>query len=334
MSERSFTSRSSAGKSGKGPSEDGRGRSATTPSEIPARGWKDILLRVYQGISDDRILANAGAVTFYVLLAIFPGIAALVSIYGLFVANPGSISSGLGALSGVLPGGAVAVIHEQLARLTSKGGGSLSIGFAIGLLVALWSANGGVKGLFDALNVVYGEEEKRSFLKLTAISFAFTLAILALAIVALAAIVVFPIILHHLPGAIGVIFDFARWPALLVLVTVVLALVYRYGPSRTEPRWRWITWGSAFAALAWLAASGLFTWYAANFGTFNKTYGSLGAVVGFMIWIWISSIVVLIGGKLNAEIEHQTARDSTVDPSRPLGQRGAKMADTVGPPRS
>jgi membrane protein len=157
--------------------------------------------------------------------------------------------AGLGALSGVLPGGAVSVIHGQLSRLTGKGGGSLSIGFAIGLLVALWSANGGVKGLFDALNVVYGEEEKRGFLKLTAISFVFTLAILALAIVALAAIVVFPIILHHLPGAIGVIFDFARWPALLVLVTVVLALVYRYGPSRTEPRWRWITWGSAFAAL-------------------------------------------------------------------------------------
>jgi membrane protein len=312
---------------------DGRGRSATRPSEIPAKGWKDILLRVYQGISDDRILANAAAVTFYVLLAIFPGIAALVSIYGLFT-NPGSIASSLGSLSGVLPGGAVSVIHEQLVRLTSKGGGSLSIGFVIGLLTALWSANGGIKGLFDALNAVYEEKEQRSFLRLTAISFVFTLATLTLAIVALAAIIVFPIVLHHLPGVIGLIFDIARWPALLVLVAVVLAFVYRYGPSRTEPRWRWITWGSAFAALAWLAASGLFAWYAANFGTFNKTYGSLGAVVGFMMWIWISSIVVLIGGKLNAEIEHQTARESTVGPPRPLGQRGAKMADTVGPPRS
>jgi membrane protein len=114
----------------------------------------------------------------------------------------------------------------------------------------------------------------------------------------------------------------------------VLALVYCYGPSRTEPRWRWITWGSAFAALTWLVASALFSWYAANFGTFNKTYGSLGAVVGFMLWIWVSSIVVLLGGKLNAEIEHQTARESTAGPAKPLGQRGAKMADTVGPPRS
>lgn len=333
MSEQSSTSRSSTGTGGKGPSEDGRGRSATTPSEIPARGWKDILLRVYQGISDDRILANAAAVTFYVLLAIFPGIAALVSIYGLFT-NPGSISSSLGSLSGILPGGVVSVLHEQLARLTSQGGGSLSIGFIIGLLAALWSANGGIKGLFDALNAVYEEEEKRSFLKLTAVSFVFTLAILALAIVALAAIVVLPVILHSLPGAIGLIFAIARWPVLLVLVAVVLAFVYRYGPSRTEPRWRWITWGSAFAALTWLAVSGLFTWYAANFGTFNKTYGSLGAVVGFMIWIWISSIVVLIGGKLNAEIEHQTARESTAGPPKPRGQRGAKMADTVGPSRT
>jgi membrane protein len=313
--------------------EGGRGRSATRPSEIPAKGWKDILLRVYQGVSDDRILANAAAVTFYVLLAIFPGIAALVSIYGL-LADPGSISSSLGSLSGILPGGAVAVIHEQLTRLTGKGGGSLSIGFVIGLLVSLWSANGGIKGLFDALNAVYEEEEKRGFFKFTAISFAFTLAILALAIVALAAIVVLPVILHHLPRAIGLIFNIVRWPILLVLVAVVLAFVYRYGPSRTEPRWRWITWGSAFAALTWLVASALFSWYAANFGTFNKTYGSLGAVVGFMLWIWVSSIVVLLGGKLNAEIEHQTARESTAGPAKPLGQRGAKMADTVGPPRS
>lgn len=313
--------------------DEGRGRSATTPSQIPARGWKDILLRVFQGISRDRILDNAAAVTFYVLLAIFPGIAALVSIYGLF-ANPATISSSLNALSGVLPGGAVSVIHGQLARLTAAKGGSLSIGFAIGLLASLWSANSGVKGLFDALNAVYEEDEKRGFLKFTAISFAFTLAILALAIVALAGIVVLPIVLRHLPGMIGLIFNIARWPVLLVLVAVVLAFVYRYGPSRTEPRWRWVTWGSAFAALAWLAASALFSWYAANFGNFNKTYGSLGAVVGFMIWIWVSAIVVLIGGKLNAEMEHQTARDSTVDPGKPLGQRGAKMADTVGPAKS
>jgi membrane protein len=232
---RPSASLSSTGTGGEAPLDEGRGRSATRPSEIPAKGWKDILLRAYQGISDDRILANAAAVTFYVLLAIFPGIAALVSIYGLF-ADPGSISSSLGSLSGILPGGAVTVVHEQLTRLTGKGGGSLSVGFVIGFLVTLWSANGGIKGLFDALNAVYEEEEKRSFLKFTAISFAFTLAILALAIVALAAIVVLPVILHHLPRAIGLIFNIVRWPVLLVLVAVVLAFVYRYGPSRTEPR--------------------------------------------------------------------------------------------------
>jgi membrane protein len=326
---------SSAGRTnpaGAARSEAGRGRSATTPSEIPARGWKDILWRIYQGIDDDRILANAAAVTFYTLLALFPAIAALVSIYGLF-ADPGTIARQLDSLSGILPGGAVDVVRDQLSRLTAQGSTKLSISFVISLAISLWSANGGVKALFDALNVVYEEKEKRSFIKLNAISLAFTLGMIAFLVVALVCVIAVPAVLSHLPSVIGEIVNIARWPALLLLVAVALALIYRYGPSRTEPRWRWITWGSAFAAVAWLAASALFSWYAANFGSFNQTYGSLGAVIGFMIWIWVSSIVILIGAKLNAEIEHQTVRESTTGPPKPLGQRGARMADTVGPAR-
>jgi membrane protein len=310
----------------------GRGRSAKKPSDIPPPGWKDIARRVYEGISDDRILANAAAVTFYALLALFPGIAALVSIYGLF-ADPGSITSHLDAMSGILPDGAVDVIRDQLTRLTAQGSGTLSISFVIGLVVSLWSANGGIKALFDALNVVYEEKEQRSFIRLNAASLLFTIGMITFLMIALACVIAIPVALNYLPRVIGLIFDIARWPVMLVCVAVALAFIYRYGPSRTEPRWRWITWGSAFAAAGWLAASALFSWYAANFGSFNKTYGSLGAVIGFMTWMWISMIVILVGAKLNAETEHQTARESTVGEPKPLGRRGARMADTVGPAR-
>ena len=297
-------------RTGATPLDDGHGRSATTPSEIPVRGWKDILLRVYEGISEDRILTNAAAVTFYTLLALFPGIAALVSIYGLF-ADPSSMANQLDAASGILPSGAVEVIHDQLTRLTSQGSRTLGISFVIGLVIALWSANGGIKALFDALNTVYEEKEKRSFVRLNALSMAFTIGMMAFLLIALACIVALPVVLKYLPSFIGSVLNIARWPVLLVLVAFGLSVIYRYGPSRRKPRWQWVTWGSAFAAVVWLVASVLFSWYAANFGSFNKTYGSLGAVIGFMTWIWLSVIVVLIGAKLNAETEHQTARETT-----------------------
>ncbi|HEX6441940.1 MAG TPA: YihY/virulence factor BrkB family protein, partial [Stellaceae bacterium] len=309
--------------------EEARGRSAETPSDIPAKGWKDVLLRVYRGISDDRVLANAAAVTFYALLALFPALAALVSIYGLF-ADPASIQQHLDAASGVLPGGAVDLIRDQLNRLAAQPRGTLGVSFAIGLVISLWSANGGIKALFDALNVVYEEREERSFIRLNALSLTFTLSMIAFLLVAIAAIVAIPVALNYLPGFIGFVLNIARWPAMLVLVALALACIYRYGPSRTEARWRWLTWGSAFAALAWLGFSAIFSYYAANFGNFNKTYGSLGAVIGFMTWMWLSVAVILVGAKLNAEMEHQTARDSTEKGDKPLGGRGAKMADTVG----
>jgi membrane protein len=309
--------------------DDGRGRSATSPSEIPARGWKDILLRVWYGIFEDRILANAAAVAFYTLLALFPAIAALVSIYGLF-ADPATIAKQLDAAASILPGGAIDVIRDQLARLTQNGNTTLGVGFLIGLGASLWSTNGGVKAMFDALNTAYEEDEARGFLRLNATSLLFTLAMILFAVVAVACLVALPALLKYLPGASGTVLDIARWPLLAVLVALALACLYRYGPSRTEPRWRWISWGSAFAAVGWLVVSALFSYYAAHFGTFNKTYGSLGAAIGFMLWVWLSVIVVLLGGKLNAEIEHQTARDSTAGRPKPLGRRGARMADTVG----
>jgi len=309
--------------------EDGRGRHAETPSEIPAKGWNDILLRVYRGIGDDRILANAAAVTFFALLALFPGIAALVSIYGLF-SDPGSIEQHLDSVSMILPGGAIDVIRDQLHRLAAQPPATLGFSLIVSLAISLWSANGGIKALFDALNTVYEEREKRSFIRLNAQSLTFTVAMIAFMLVALACIVALPVALNYLPGFVGMVLEIARWPALLVLVALALGCIYRWGPSRNEPRWRWITWGSAFAAVAWLAFSAVFSFYASHFGNFNKTYGSLGAVIGFMTWMWLSVVVILVGGKLNAETEHQTARDSTKEGGKPLGARGAKMADTVG----
>jgi membrane protein len=311
--------------------ETGRGRSADTPSEIPVRGWKDIILRVYRGISDDRILLVAAGVTFYALLAIFPGIAALISIYGLY-ADPASIANHLDTMANVAPGGAIDLLREEMTRLASQGGATLGVSFLGSLVISLWTANSGVKAIFDALNIVYGEDEKRSFLKLNAITLFVTLGIVVFILLTLAAVVAVPVALTYipLPGVTALVVRIGRWPVLFMLVTTALAVLYKYGPSRTEPRWRWVTWGSVSAAIVWLAASALFSWYVASFGSYNKTYGSLGAVVGFMTWIWISIIVVLVGAKLNAEIEHQTVQESTTGQPKPIGRRGARMADTVG----
>jgi membrane protein len=312
-----------------------RGRQANTPSEIPARGWIDILKRVYLNFSEHRILALAAGMTYYSLLAIFPALAALVAIYGLF-ADPATITRHLDEVSGILPGGAIEVAKEQLTRVASHGSHTLGWTFIIGLAVSLWSANSAMKSLFDTLNVIYGEQEKRGFFNLNALTLAFTIAAIVFVLTALGAVVVVPVVLTFvgLSNIADLLVRVVRWPAMLVIMALGLAIIYRFGPSREAPRWRWITWGSILASLLWLAASALFSWYAAHFGTFNETYGSLGAVIGFMMWLWISAIVILLGAELDAEMEHQTARDTTVGASRPIGSRGARGADTVGPARS
>jgi membrane protein len=308
-----------------------RGRSADAPSDIPAKGWKDILLRVYQNVSDHRVVALAAGMTFYSLLAIFPALAALVAIYGLF-SDPARITSHLDTLSGFLPGGAIDVARDQLTRVASKGGQTLGLAFLIGLAVSFWSANAAMKSLIDTLNIVYAEKEKRGFIKLNIISLSYTLGAILFTLSALGAVVVLPVALSYvgLSNAGDLLLRIGRWPALLVLLTLALAFIYRYGPSRQTARWRWITWGSALAAILWLAASVLFSWYAANFGNYNATYGSLGAVIGFMTWLWISAIVILIGAEVDAEMEHQTVRDTTSGAAKPMGARGATMADTAG----
>lgn len=312
-----------------------RGRQAARPGEIPARGWKDILIRTYRSISEDRVMALAAGVTYYVLLALFPGLAALVSIYGM-VADPAEIERQLANLQGTIPAEAVQIMRDQLHYLATQDQKTLGLAFFGGLLVSLWSAKAAVSALFDALNIVYGEKERRNFFKLTALALLFTAGMILFLVVAMVGIVVIPAVIEFLRlGGVGaLIMNTLRWPAMLALVVLGLALLYRYGPDRADARWRWITWGSVAAAILWLIVSMLFSWYTANFGNYNKTYGSLGAVIAFMVWTWLSATVVLMGGELNAEIEHQTAKDSTTGAPRPMGRRGAKMADTVGAPQN
>jgi len=245
----------------------------------------------------------AGGVTFYLILAIFPGIAALISIYGLF-ANPASIVSQLDTIANIAPGGAIQVLHDEMTRLASHGGTTLSIGFLVSLVISLWFTNSGVSALFDALNIVYEEKEKRGLIKYYLETLTFTIATVIFVLLSTAIVVAIPVALSFMPlPGTDLLVRIARWPILLVLVALALAGLYRFGPSRAAARWHWITWGSAFATAGWLALSVLFSWYMAHFGSYNRTYGSLGAIMGFMTWIWISLVVVLVGAKLDAEIE-------------------------------
>lgn len=311
--------------------DDGRGRTAGKPQEIPAKGWKDVLWRVYVSITEDNVMLVAGGVTFYLLLAIFPALAAFVSLYGLF-ADPATIAQHLSGVEGVLPEDAVAMLQEQLTSLAQQQGSALTWGFVISFALAFWSANSGMKGIIEALNIAYDEEEKRSFVKLTLISFAFTLGAFLLAMAMILAVAVVPAAMAILNlGAWGELaVRVIRWPILLLMIAAALNVVYRYAPSRDTPEWRWVTWGSGIATVVWIVTSIAFTLYLENFADYNATYGSLGALVGFLLWIWISSIIVLIGAELNAELEHQTARDTTTGPERPMGERGAIVADTLG----
>ena len=309
--------------------ERGRGRSAEHPGEIPMRGWKDILIRTVKEFLDDEAPLVAAGVTFYSLLALFPGIGAFVALWGLF-GDVGEAQRNLQSLTTILPGGAITVISDHMANVAAAHESGLSLAALGGLLLSIWSADGAMTALIVGVGIAYDEPDKRGFLKKKLVSLSFTAGFLVFALAAAAVTVIYPALKHHNGSDAALVFGAVAWPALFIILCGGLALLYRHGPSRDRAKWRWITWGSVVAAVIWLAASIGFSLYAANFGTYDKTYGPLGAVVGFMTWIWISSMVVLLGAELNSEIEHQTVKDSTVGRPRRRGRRGAKMADTVG----
>jgi len=308
-----------------------RGRAADTPRQIPAAGWRDVLWRTKGEMSRDNLSLVAAGVAFYALLAIFPAIAAIVSIYGL-VADPQTVEQQLAAISHVLPEQARSIIEEQLTRVTSGASTALGFGAILGLLLTIWSANKGTQSLITALNIVYDEEEKRGFVRLTLISLGLTLGILLFLIVCIAAIAVMPALFGNLglPEDIRQLASWLRWPILGLAFVIGLAVFYRFAPSRDAPRWRWVSWGAVAATVLWLIGSALFSWYVSSFGSYNETYGSIGAVVVLMMWFWLSALIVLLGAELNAEMEHQTGRDTTRGRGQPLGERGAYVADTVG----
>jgi len=311
--------------------QPGRGRRSRSPFAIPWAGWKDIFWRTYQRIDDDRLLATAGGVVFFGLLSIFPAVTALVSSYGLF-ADPATISANLQTLATMLPEGSFQIVEDQVGRVVSKGNTTLGATFLLGLLLAIWSANAGVKSIFDALNVAYEEREKRSFIRLNSVSLAFTVGGIAALLLMVGAVVAFPLALNHLGMApeSKLIVALARWPLLFLILLVALAILYRFAPSRDAPRWQWLSLGAVTAALLWIAGSALLSWYLSEFANYNATYGSLGAAIGLMMWMWMSAIVIMFGAELNSEIERQTLRDTTTGEPKPLGSREAVSADTVG----
>jgi membrane protein len=293
------------------------------------------LYRLWGQITEDHVGLIAAGVAFYSLLALFPMLAAFVSLYGL-IASPAEIERHFDLMAGILPSAGIDIMRQQLVALASQEAPKLGLVFVGALAFSLWSANRGIASMFEAMNIAYGESERRSYIKLNAITLAFTFGFIVFLVLALIAIAVVPPLLQSLwiGKAAQWLLSLSRWPILLLLVITANAIVYRYGPSREKARWQWISWGSSVSAILWLLASAAFSFYAANFASYNETYGSMGAVVALMTWIWLSAYIIIAGAELNAELEHQTAEDTTTGRDQPLGVRGARMADTVGPARS
>lgn len=326
ISERRRRGQNAAERAGNGT----RGRLADEPQQISAIGWWDILKRVFADIGRDNISLMAAGVAFYALLALAPGFSALVALYGLVV-DPAGVQSQVATMSGMIPAEAQHLIADQLTAIVRANSSTLGVGFVLSLALAIWSANSATSALMSALNVAYAEREKRSLLRYYGSALLLTVSGVIFGILTLLLVAVIPAVLGLLPfGEFGKqLVSVARWPVLLLMFGVGIAVIYRYAPSRTEPRWSWVSWGAAAATLLWIAGSALFSLYVGSFATYNKTYGSLGAVVVLLMWFWVSAYAVLLGAELNAEMEHQTARDTTDRPSKPLGRRGAYVADTV-----
>lgn len=311
-------------------------RAESRPIVPPRLTAKQFVLELYQRISDDRIVAISAGVTFFLLLAIFPATAAVVSMYGLF-ADAAKINGDLSSLSNVLPGGALQILGEQIKRIAAESHKALGITALGSIAFSIWSANAGMKSLFDALNIVLKEKETRGFFRLNAVSLAFTAGTVAFILLAIGAVMVIPAFLSSVAWshALELLISVARWPLIWALLALGIALLYRFGPGCNDIPWHWITWGSALAAFGWLVASMAFSWYAANYGTFNKTYGSLGAGIGFMTWIWISMIVILIGEEINEILDarRKPAKEAKAHPlgvegtaSRPVREAGSPLA--------
>jgi len=304
------------------------GRRAHSPAEMPRRGWWQIVKRVARQFGDDNLPLISAGVAFYALLGLFPALAALISIYGL-VADPHQVQAQFANLRGILPSDAYSLMSQQLTGLAGGSGGQLGTGLVVAILLAVWGATRGTRSLIAALNIVYGEEETRGLVRQNLMAFAMTLFLIVVVVTAIIAVVGAPIVLGFFgPNAlVATLIDWLRWPLLAFVAMLALAVLYRYGPARRKAQWRWLPVGSVLALGLWLIASSLFSLYVSRFGDYNATYGAIGGVIILLIWLYLSAMVILLGGEINAELEHQTAVDTTIGPDRPRGQRGAFVAD-------
>jgi membrane protein len=309
------------------------GITASKPTEIPARGWKQIVTRAWAENKADNMPIVAGGVAFFAFLAMFPALIAMISIYGL-VASPATVTRQVDQLSRSLPKSAHALIAEQLRNLTSHSGGALTVGLVLSILGALWSASGGVGNLITAVNIAYDETETRGFVKLRLTSLALTLGAIVFVLVTVGLVAVVPAVLSALPlGIVGtVLAQVLRWVLLLGVMAGSLAVLYRIAPDRDAPRFRWVSLGSVVVTIAWAIVSLLFSFYVDNFGSYDKTYGAIAGVIVLMLWLYLTCYLVLLGAEINAETEHQTAHDTTEGAPLPMGRRNATVADTLPDP--
>jgi len=311
---------------------DDRGRGADTPQEIPAKGWKDIAKRTAKEVKADQVPLLAAGVAFYTLLALFPAIIAGVSIYGL-VADPQTVRDQINQLAETLSPETAKLIGQQIQQVTSSAGGALGFATILGILTALWSASSGMKALITGVNLAYDETEGRKFVKLRGLSILMTVGAMVLLGVALALIVGFPAVPDSWPTVLQWAAAILRFVLLAVLLMAGLAALYRYAPDRDKPKWGWASPGSVVATVLWVLASVGFSIYVNAFGNYNKTYGALAGVIILMFWLYLTAFVVLVGAELNAEMELQTAKDTTAGPEQPLGDRDAHAADHVAESR-
>lgn len=310
----------------------GRGREATQPFHIPPRGWKDIAFRLKDEWGEDHVTLSGAGVAFYGFLALIPALAALVSILGLVTQGRGDATEVINDLFGALPESAQEELSKQLDAIASSSSSSLSLGLVIGLLLSFWSASAAVGQLLTAINIAYDEDETRSWFVKRAMAIGITVGALVFIAGAVFTVVAFPELIDRTGLGVGTrrLLNILIWPVLAIGFGAALTILYRIAPDRRHARWRWVTPGSVFAVLSWVVVTLGFRLYVSNFGSYNETYGSIAAIIVILLWLWLTAVIVLLGAEINAEIEHQTAHDTTVGADRPLGLRGAAKADSLG----
>jgi membrane protein len=297
---------------------------------IPLKGWWQVAQRVWTESSRDNLSVVSAGCAFYALFAVFPALSALIALYGL-TADPATVEQQFGPLSSVLPPQAYQMVIEQIGRLAQTSSQSLGWGLAVSLFIALWSVSNLTQAMFAALNIAYEETERRSLLRFYLSAFTFAMLGILSGALMLLAIVYVPILFAYAgySETFETMVRVARWPLLALIVLILLALLYRYGPCRRAAQWRWVSVGSVFATVLWLIASAGFSFYVSHFANYDKIYGSLGAVIVLLFWLYLSFYIVLLGAEINAELELQTAKDTTSGAAKPMGERGAFVADHV-----